>query len=120
MAHTIAYWQEQKQDFIELRRGVAGAGENEFAAGVNEDYRGVFVTIDEGQPDETQYLWYINPAGECEQYIAQAILPGLYLDHIGHLHELDPERVIVLGTVSRIGPPLFTRQHVDLWRGGEQ
>jgi hypothetical protein len=120
MTHTIEYWQKQKEDFIELRRGVAGAGEDEFIADFLDDYRGIFVTPDEGQPGESLYIWYIDPDERCHKRIVRALLPGLYIDHQGHLYELPPERVIVLGTVSRIGPPLFTRQHVDLWRGGEQ
>lgn len=117
MVHTVEYWQQQKEDFIELRRGVAGAAANEFIANFLDDYRGVFVTPDNGQPGESHYIWYIDPDGHRHERIVQPLLPGLYMDHQGNLYELAEERVIVLGTVSRIGPPLFTRQHLEEWQG---
>lgn len=101
---TVTYqvWQERAQEFIKLRLGVAGAKAGEFIVGYIDDFKGVYVTP--GQVEgEAWYVWFIFPDEGKAARVVNELTPGLYCDHEGNVYEHDPEWVLVLGTVARIG-----------------
>ena len=57
---------------------------------------------------ETWFCWFLSKGGKAARVVNE-LMPGLYVDHEGNCYEHDPEMVLVLGTVSRIGEdPLLT------------
>jgi hypothetical protein len=81
-------------------RGRAKA--DEFIVGHVDDFKGVYATP--GQVEgETWYVWFIFPGEGKAARVVNELLPGLYCDHQGNVYEHDPEHLIVLGTITRIG-----------------
>jgi hypothetical protein len=101
-------WRERARQFVDMRIGIAGARANEFVAGYVDNFRPVYCiqVIIEG---ESWYVWFVVPGEGKFVRVVNQLLPGVYVDHEGTVHEHDPDWVLVLGTVTRIGDqPLLT------------
>ncbi len=102
--------------WIAARMGLAGAGPDEFIAGYIDNFLPVYVDPNRQDEGEYWYVWILTPGGVAARIVTET-LPGLYLDHEGHVYQVEPDHLLVLGTIARIGDsPLLTRHLLDEWR----
>jgi hypothetical protein len=102
-AFTLEDWQIYADIFLELRRGLFEASQDESLVGYVDGFTPVYVTPWERQEGESWYVWFIFPGKGNAGRVVTEIIPGSYMDHAGTIVEHDPEWVMVLGTVTRKG-----------------
>jgi hypothetical protein len=103
-------WKAYADEFLEMRRGLWEAGQDESLVGYVDTFTPVYVKLWERIEGESWYVWFIFPGEGKAARLVTEIVPGSYLDHKGNVIEHDPELTLVLGTVTRKGAtPLLSR-----------
>lgn len=106
---TVEDWQRYAEIFLEMRRGLWEASQDEALVGYVDGFTPVYVKPWEREEGESWYVWLIFPGQGNAGRIVTEVLPGTYVDHKGNVIEHDPEWVMVLGTITRKGDqPLLT------------
>jgi hypothetical protein len=108
-AFTAADWHAYAEAFVEMRRGLFNASQDEALVGYVDGFTPVYIAPWERQEGESWYVWFIFPGKGNAGRVVTEIIPGSYMDHAGTVIEHDPEWTLVLGTVTRKGNrPLLT------------
>ena len=108
---TLEDWQIYADIFLEMRRGLWEASQDEALVGYVDGFTPVYVTPWEHTEGESWYVWFVFPGKGQAARVVTELMPGTYVDHAGMVIEHDPEWVLVLGTVTRKGSaPLLSRE----------
>jgi len=103
-------WQMYAEMFLNDRRGLWEATQDEALVGYVDGFTPVYVKPWERVDGESWYVWFIFPGEGSAGRIVTELMPGVYVDHGGNVHEHDPDLTLVLGTVTRKGnQPLLSR-----------
>ena len=103
--HHVEHYVEH---FRESRRGLGGAGPNEWLAGFIGGFPGgypLYGSFEQPAEGEPAIVQFTDGDGYTWPYLVQEIMPGVYLNCVdGKVLEVPPElEVVVLSGVSRIG-----------------
>ena len=108
---TRQEWLDAAHKFLEMRRGLWEATDQESLVGYIDGFRPVYVT-DQKIDGETWYVWFVWPGEGKSDRVVNELSPGVLVDaQNGDVYDHDPEWTLFIGTVTRIGnQPLLTRE----------